>query len=311
MKNKESNEIKNLRSKVKKTLRVTSPSLESVLYKPFKVLDSGFIRVIDYMGDDSAIVQSARVSYGEGTKKVSNDKGLIRYLMKNWHTTPFEMCEIKFHIKLPIFIARQWIRHRTANVNEYSARYSILDKEFYIPKPEHMSTQSTTNKQGRGSNLSKKDTEKFIKILKDDADRNYKHYENMLNENQSGEIINDDKEGLSRELARINLTLNTYTQWYWKIDLHNLLHFLYLREDSHAQYEIQAYAEIILNKIVKRWVPHTYSAFKEFQLESYNLSKTAIEVIKKKLQGKKISYEKSGLSKREWAELTNKFGFKK
>ena len=311
MKNKESNEIKSLRSKVKKTLRVTSPSLESVLYKPFKVLDSGFIRVIDYMGDDSAIVQSARVSYGEGTKKVSNDKGLIRYLMKNWHTTPFEMCEIKFHIKLPIFIARQWIRHSTANVNEYSARYSILDKEFYIPKPEHMSTQSTTNKQGRGSNLSKKDTEKFIKILKDDADRNYKHYENMLNENQSGKIIDDNKAGLTRELARINLTLNTYTQWYWKIDLHNLLHFLYLREDAHAQYEIQAYAEIILNKIVKRWVPHTYSAFKEFQLESYNLSKTAIEVIKKKLQGKKISYEKSGLSKREWAELTNKFGFKK
>tara|TARA_B100000949_G_scaffold33536_1_gene27027 strand:- start:1834 stop:2769 length:936 start_codon:yes stop_codon:yes gene_type:complete len=311
MKNKESNEIKNLRSKVKKTLRVTSSSLESILYKPFKVLDSGFIRVIDYMGDDSAIVQSARVSYGEGTKKVSNDKGLIRYLMKNWHTTPFEMCEIKFHIKLPIFIARQWIRHRTANVNEYSARYSILDKEFYIPRPEHMSSQSSTNKQGRGTNLSKKDTEKFIKILKDDADRNYKHYENMLNENQSGEIINDDKEGLSRELARINLTLNTYTQWYWKIDLHNLLHFLFLREDPHAQYEIQAYAEIILNKIVKRWVPHTYSAFKEFQLESYNLSKTAIEVIKKKLQGKKISYEKSGLSKREWAELTNKFGFKK
>ena len=311
MKNKESNEIRNLRSKVKKTLRVTSPSLESILYKPFKVLDSGFIRVIDYMGDDSAIVQSARVSYGEGTKKVSNDKGLIRYLMKNWHTTPFEMCEIKFHIKLPIFIARQWIRHRTANVNEYSARYSILDKEFYIPRPEHMSSQSSTNKQGRGGSLSKKDTEKFIKILKDDADRNYKHYENMLNENQSGEIINDDKEGLSRELARINLTLNTYTQWYWKIDLHNLLHFLYLREDAHAQYEIQAYAEIILNKIVKRWVPHTYSAFKEFQLESYNLSKTAIEVIKKKLQGKKISYEKSGLGKREWAELTNKFGFKK
>ena len=310
MKNKESNEIKNLRSKVKKTLRVTSSSLESILYKPFKVLDSGFIRVIDYMGDDSAIVQSARVSYGEGTKKVSNDKGLIRYLMKNWHTTPFEMCEIKFHIKLPIFIARQWIRHRTANVNEYSARYSILDKEFYIPRPEHMSSQSSTNKQGRGGSLSKKDTEKFLKILKDDAERNYKHYEDMLNENQSGEIINDDKEGLSRELARINLTLNTYTQWYWKIDLHNLLHFLYLREDTHAQYEIQAYAEIILNKIVKRWVPHTYSAFKEFQLESYNLSKTAIEVIKKKLQGKKISYEESGLNKREWIELKNKFGFK-
>ena len=310
LKKKQLNEIKSLRSKPKKTLRITSSSLESILYKQFKVLDSGFIRVMDYMGDDTAIIQSARVSYGEGTKKVSNDKGLIRYLMKNWHTTPFEMCEIKLHIKLPIFIARQWIRHRTANVNEYSARYSILDKEFYIPKPQHMSSQSTTNKQGRGSNLSKKDTERFLKILKDDAERNYKHYEDMLNENQSGEIKNDDKTGLSRELARINLTLNTYTQWYWKIDLHNLLHFLYLRDDPHAQYEIQAYAEIILNKIVKRWVPYTYDAFKEFQLESYNLSKTAIEIIKKRLQGKKISYEKSGLSRREWIELTNKFGFK-
>ena len=310
LKKKQLNEIKSLRSKPKKTLRITSSSLESILYKQFKVLDSGFIRVMDYMGDDTAIIQSARVSYGEGTKKVSNDKGLIRYLMKNWHTTPFEMCEIKLHIKLPIFIARQWIRHRTANVNEYSARYSILDKEFYIPKPQHMSSQSTTNKQGRGSNLSKKDTERFLKILKDDAERNYKHYEDMLNENQSGEIKNDDKTGLSRELARINLTLNTYTQWYWKIDLHNLLHFLYLRDDPHAQYEIQAYAEIILNKIVKKWVPYTYSAFKEFQLESYNLSKTAIEIIKKRLQGKKISYEKSGLSRREWIELTNKFGFK-
>jgi len=310
LKKKQLNEIQSLRSKPKKTLRITSSSLERILYKQFKVLDSGFIRVMDYMGDDTAIIQSARVSYGEGTKKVSNDKGLIRYLMKNWHTTPFEMCEIKLHIKLPIFIARQWIRHRTANVNEYSARYSILDKEFYIPKPQHMSSQSTTNKQGRGSNLSKKDTERFLKILKDDAERNYKHYEDMLNENQSGEIKNDDKTGLSRELARINLTLNTYTQWYWKIDLHNLLHFLYLRDDPHAQYEIQAYAEIILNKIVKRWVPYTYDAFKEFQLESYNLSKTAIEIIKKRLQGKKISYEKSGLSRREWIELINKFGFK-
>ena len=310
LKKQQLNEINSLRSKPKKTLRITSSSLERILYKQFKVLDSGFIRVMDYMGDDTAIIQSARVSYGEGTKKVSNDKGLIRYLMKNWHTTPFEMCEIKLHIKLPIFIARQWIRHRTANVNEYSARYSILDKEFYIPKPQHMSSQSTTNKQGRGSNLSKKDTERFLKILKDDAERNYKHYEDMLNENQSGEIKNDDKTGLSRELARINLTLNTYTQWYWKIDLHNLLHFLYLRDDPHAQYEIQAYAEIILNKIVKKWVPYTYSAFKEFQLESYNLSKTAIEIIKKRLQGKKISYEKSGLSRREWIELTNKFGFK-
>ena len=310
LKKQQSKEIKSLRSKFKKTLRVTSPSLESILYKPFKVLDSGFIRVIDYMGDDSAIVQSARVSYGEGTKKVSNDKGLIGYLMKNWHTTPFEMCEIKLHIKLPIFIARQWIRHRTANVNEYSARYSILDKEFYIPRPENMFGQSKTNKQGSEGRLSKNDTGKFLKILKEDAERNYKHYEDMLNQNQNGEIQDDNNAGLSRELARINLTLNTYTQWYWKIDLHNLLHFLYLREDSHAQYEIRAYAEIILNKIVKRWVPHTYNAFKEFQLESYNLSKSAIEIIKKKIQGKKINYENSGLSKREWTELSNKFNLK-
>ena len=310
LKKKRINEIKTLRSKLKKTHRITCESLEKILYEPFKVLDHGFIRVMDYMGDDSAIVQSARVSYGQGTKKVSNDKGLIRYLMRNWHTTPFEMCEIKFHVKLPIFVARQWIRHRTANVNEYSARYSILDREFYVPKIQHMSTQSTTNKQGRGNNLSKKDALKFLQILKDDAERNYKNYEHMLNEKPGGKIIDESKEGLSRELARINLTLNTYTQWYWKIDLHNLLHFLYLREDSHAQYEIQAYAEIILNKIVKRWVPFTYSAFKEFQLESYNLSSNAIEVIKKKLCGKKVNYEESGLNKREWIELKNKFGFK-
>ncbi|MBK47812.1 MAG: thymidylate synthase (FAD) [Pelagibacteraceae bacterium] len=306
----QSQEIKDQQSQQNKTKRVTAPELEKILYEAIPVLDHGFIRVIDYMGDDTSIVQSARVSYGKGTKKVSTDSGLIKYLMRHWHTTPFEMCEIKYHVKLPIFIARQWIRHRTANVNEYSARYSILDKEFYIPKPQHMSGQSTTNKQGRGLNLSRKDTEKFLNILKDDAERNYKHYEEMLNEDQSGEVKDDNKQGLSRELARINLTLNTYTQWYWKIDLHNLLHFLYLREDAHAQYEIQAYAEIILNKIVKKWVPHTYSAFKEFQLESYNLSKTAIEIIKKKLKGQKITFEKSGLSKREWDELSFKFKFK-
>ena len=310
LKKEQLNEIKRLRSKSKKTLRITCKSLEKILYQPFNVLDHGFIRVMDYMGDDSAIVQSARVSYGKGTKKVSNDKGLIRYLMRNWHTTPFEMCEIKLHIKLPIFIARQWIRHRTANVNEYSARYSILDKEFYVPKVQHMSRQSITNKQGRENNLSKKYALNFLQILKNDAERSYKNYEHMLNERPGGEIIDENKEGLTRELARINLTLNTYTQWYWKIDLHNLLHFLYLREDSHAQYEIQAYADVILNKIVKRWVPYTYNAFKEFQLESYNLSRNATEIIKKKLRGEKVNYENSGLSKREWVELTNKFGFK-
>ena len=308
--NQQKKEIIEQQSQKNTTKRVTSPELEKILYEVLPVLDHGFVRVVDYMGDDSSIVQSARVSYGKGTKKVSTDSGLIKYLMRHRHSTPFEMCEIKYHVKLPIFVARQWIRHRTANVNEYSARYSILDREFYVPKIQHMSTQSTTNKQGRGNNLSKKDALKFLQILKDDAERNYKNYEHMLNEKPGGKIIDESKEGLSRELARINLTLNTYTQWYWKIDLHNLLHFLYLREDSHAQYEIQAYAEIILNKIVKRWVPFTYSAFKEFQLESYNLSSNAIEVIKKKLCGKKVSYEESGLNKREWIELKNKFGFK-
>ena len=308
--NQEKKEILEQQAQKNTTKRVTSPELEKILYEATPVLDHGFVRVVDYMGDDSSIVQAARVSYGKGTKKVSTDSGLIKYLMRHRHSTPFEMCEIKYHVKLPIFVARQWIRHRTANVNEYSARYSILDREFYIPEPGKMSSQSKTNKQGREGHLSKQDTEKFIKILKDDAERNYLHYEDMLNEKQNGEIKDDNKKGLSRELARINLTLNTYTQWYWKIDLHNLLHFLYLREDSHAQYEIQAYAEIILNKIVKRWVPYTYDAFKEFQLESFNLSKTALEIIKSKLKGKKITYEKSALSKREWEELTKKFGFK-
>ena len=296
MKNKESNEIKNLRSKVKKTLRVTSPSLESVLYKPFKVLDSGFIRVIDYMGDDSAIVQSARVSYGEGTKKVSNDKGLIRYLMKNWHTTPFEMCEIKFHIKLPIFIARQWIRHRTANVNEYSARYSILDKEFYLPASEHLAAQSQNNRQGRGDVLEGEQAKKVLDSLKSDAERTYGNYEQMLNERYDGTVIDENKIGLARELARMNLTLNTYTQWYWKTDLLNLMNFLRLRADDHAQYEIRAYAEAMLDTL-KKWVPITYGAFMDYRVGGTEVSAKGKNIIQKLINGENISIEQSGLSK--------------
>ncbi len=268
--NKEQNdEVEQLRASSNTTLRATVPSLEEILYKPLAALDHGFVRVIDYMGDDTAIVQSARVSYGKGTKKISNDKGLIKYLMRHWHSTPFEMCEIKLHVKLPIFIARQWIRHRTANVNEYSARYSILDKEFYIPSVENLASQSQVNKQGRAENLSPEEAEKVIELLKSDAEQTYRNYEVMLNENSDGETLDESSMGIARELARMNLTLNTYTQWYWKIDLNNLLHFLALRADAHAQYEIRVYADIILD-IVKKWVPVTYEAFEDYRVVEHN-----------------------------------------
>jgi thymidylate synthase (FAD) len=288
-------EIKELRENQYQTRRATVPELEEVLYESFPLLDHGFMRVIDYMGDDSAIVQAARVSYGKGTKQTNQDKGLINYLLRHRHTTPFEMCEIKFHFKMPIFVARQWIRHRTANVNEYSGRYSIMDKEFYIPAPEEVAMQSTQNHQGRGEVVSKEQADELIKILREDAEKNFADYEDML-----------DK-GLARELARINLTLNTYTQWYWKIDLHNLLHFLALRADSHAQYEIRVYAEKMLD-IVKRWVPFTYEAFMEHRAGSASVSKTGLAVLKRMIEGEKVTQETSGITKREWSELMGSLG---
>ena len=302
-------EIELLRSEISQTSRVTAPELESILYKPIEVLDHGFIRVIDYMGDDTSIVQSARVSYGKGTKQISNDRGLIKYLMRHRHSTPFEMCEIKFHIKLPIFIARQWIRHRTANVNEYSARYSILDKEFYIPSPENLAAQSATNNQGRGDALTTEEASNVINILRRDAEQTYSNYETLLNENSSGETIDDNKAGIARELARMNLTLNTYTQWYWKIDLNNLLHFLALRADGHAQYEIRVYADAMLD-IVRKWVPLTYAAFEDYRVGGTEVSAKEINLIKKLINGEKVSFEDEGLSKREWAELQRKFDIK-
>ena len=299
-------EIEALRSEISETARVTAPELEAVLYKPIEVLDHGFIRVIDYMGDDSSIVQSARVSYGKGTKKISNDKGLIKYLMRHRHSTPFEMCEIKFHIKLPIFIARQWIRHRTANVNEYSARYSILDKEFYIPSAENLAAQSAINNQGRGDALTDDEASNVIQILKKDAEQTYSNYETLLNESSEGNKIDESKSGIARELARMNLTLNTYTQWYWKIDLNNLLHFLALRADDHAQYEIRVYADAMLD-IVKKWVPLTYEAFEDYRIGGTELSAKEVNLMRKLLKGEKVSYEAEGLSKREWSELQRKF----
>ena len=299
-------EIEALRSEISETARVTAPELEAVLYKPIEVLDHGFIRVIDYMGDDSSIVQSARVSYGKGTKKISNDKGLIKYLMRHRHSTPFEMCEIKFHIKLPIFIARQWIRHRTANVNEYSARYSILDKEFYIPSAENLAAQSAINNQGRGDALTDDEASNVIQILKKDAEQTYSNYETLLNESSEGNIIDESKSGIARELARMNLTLNTYTQWYWKIDLNNLLHFLALRADDHAQYEIRVYADAMLD-IVKKWVPLTYEAFEDYRIGGTELSAKEVNLMRKLLKGEKVSFEEEGLSRREWSELQRKF----
>ena len=295
-------EIQDQQSQSNTTKRVTSPELEKVLYEAIPVLDHGFIRVIDYMGDDSSIVQSARVSYGKGTKKVSTDEGLIRYLMRHWHSTPFEMCEIKYHVKLPIFIARQWIRHRTANVNEYSARYSILDKEFYIPAKEQLSAQATNNRQGRGELITGKQADEVLKILKDDAVRTYDNYEKMLNQRFDGTIIDEKKSGLARELARMNLTLNSYTQWYWKTDLLNLMNFLFLRADSHAQYEIRVYAEKMLDT-VKKWVPITHAAFLDYRVGAAHLSSKGLKIVKSMINGNKVSFEDSGLSKREWNEL--------
>jgi thymidylate synthase (FAD) len=301
--NSKDQEILDMRSASSVTYRATVPAVEDILYQPFKALDHGFIRVIDYMGDDNAIVQAARVSYGKGTKKVNEDRGLINYLMRHHHTTPFEMCEIKFHIKLPIFIARQWIRHRTANVNEYSGRYSILDKEFYIPDQANLAAQSSSNMQGRSDEeLNAQESLRVLDILRSDAERCYRNYQKMLNLDEEGNVLDENKQGLTRELARMNLNLNFYTQWYWKVDLHNLLHFLRLRVDSHAQYEIRVYAEIMLD-IVKKWVPLTYDAFMDYRVNAISLSGKAKEVVKAMIRGEKQTPESSGLSKREWTEL--------
>jgi thymidylate synthase (FAD) len=290
------------------TKRATSPALEAILYDTIPVLDHGFIRVIDYMGDDAAIVQAARVSYGRGTKQVSQDKGLINYLMRHWHSTPFEMCEIKFHVKLPIFVARQWIRHRTANVNEYSARYSIMDKEFYIPDASQLAPQSKLNHQGRGDQvLSAAESARVLEILKGDSEQTYAHYEELMNADATGKVIDESKSGIARELARMNLTLNYYTQWYWKIDLHNLMHFLMLRADPHAQYEIRVYADAMI-KMVEKWVPFAFEAFEEHRLHGSRLSRSGLGVVKRMIAGEKVTAETSGLTKREWDELMGTLG---
>ncbi|MFZ9200177.1 MAG: FAD-dependent thymidylate synthase [Paracoccaceae bacterium] len=287
-------EIEAARATPRPTLRAVSEGMEAHLYRAHEVLDHGFIRVIDYMGDDAAIVQAARVSYGAGTKHVQNDEGLIRYLMRHWHSTPFEMCEIKLHVKLPVFVARQWIRHRTANVNEYSGRYSILDREFYIPQPEQLAAQSVVNNQGRGEVLTGAEAARVLEILKRDAAQCYDNYESMLSQ--------DGQQGLARELARMNLPMNIYTQWYWKVDLHNLFHFLRLRADAHAQYEIRVYAEAIA-ACVRDWVPLAFAAFEDYRMGGATLSAKAISVLKRQLKGETVTQEESGMSKGKWREF--------
>ena len=287
-------EIDDARGAARETRRAVADGLEARLYQPVPVLDHGFVRVVDYMGDDAAIVQAARVSYGSVTRKSRDDAGLIRYLMRHWHSTPFEMCEIKLHVKLPVFVARQWIRHRTANVNEYSARYSILDREFYIPAPEHLAAQSTTNRQGRGDLLEGDAAARVLEILKGDSGRAYDHYEEMLG--------GEDRPGLARELARMNLPMNIYTQWYWKTDLHNLFHFLRLRADSHAQYEIRAYAEAICG-IARDWAPLAYAAFEDYRLNAAQFSGPAMACLRRMLAGEEVTEGSSGMSAGEWREF--------
>jgi thymidylate synthase (FAD) len=295
-------EIAALRAQTTPSRRAVVPALEEILYEPLPVLDRGFVRVIDYMGDDGAIVQAARVSYGRGTRKISDDRGLINYLMRMRHTSPFEMCELKVHVKLPIFVARQWIRHRTANVNEYSARYSVLEDEFYVPAAEHVASQASSNRQGRDRVLGREQAEIVQDTVRTNAERAYADYLALLNQDAAGEAIDPEREGLARELARIVLPLNTYTEWYWKTDLHNLLHLIALRADPHAQYEIRAYAEVLLD-VIRRWTPLTCAAFENYRLHAAELSGQALAVLRRMLGGEKVAQADSGLSAREWREL--------
>jgi thymidylate synthase (FAD) len=264
------------------TRRATVPALEACLGEATRCLDHGFVRVVDYFGNDDAIVQAARVSYGAGTRKTSEDRQLIRYLMRHRHTTPFEMCEIKFHVKLPIFVARQWIRHRTANVNEISGRYSIFTDEFYLPAPEELARQSTNNKQGRGELLNEEEATRVRSTIERISRQAYADYEQLVHE-----------EGLARD----------YTEWYWKIDLHNLLHFLSLRIDPHAQYEIRVFAQAMAD-FVKLWVPIAWEAFSDYRIGGLTLSAQMLQVVKRRLAGETVTQADSGLSKREWAEFT-------
>jgi thymidylate synthase (FAD) len=283
------------------------------------VLNEGFIGLVDVMGDDNAIEQAARVSYGEGTRKTSETRGLIRYLMRHWHSTPFEMVEFKFHCKMPIFVARQWIRHRTANVNEYSGRYSVMVDDFYVPEVKHILPQSDNNNQGRGGELDFQDQHAAQLLIEQCNERCYDKYQILLGQCEKNYTVIDgsdrrtftaDFEGIAREIARGVLSVNNYTEWYWKCDLHNIFHFLRLRSDDHAQYEIRVYAQAMA-KFVKKHVPLAYEAFEDYRLEAENFSKqemSVLEILLSNVDSDELSLlgEQEGLSKREIKELISK-----
>lgn len=277
--------------------RVVTPQAEEILDREYQCLNAGFVRLIDYMGGDESIVQAARVSYGKGTKTVNEDRGLIRYLMRHLHTTPFEMVELKFHVKLPIFVARQWIRHRTANVNEYSGRYSVMKDEFYIPEHGAIHFQSLHNRQGRAEGeVPAELRQKVLDILASAQREMYQEYEQLL------------ESDITRELARINLPLSLYTEWYWKIDLHNLFHFLRLRLDPHAQYEIRVYAEAMW-EITRKVAPIACEAFEDYILKSLQFSRLELKILSEHLNKQPLTMEylkSKGMKGREAEEFLTK-----
>lgn len=310
--------------------RPSSPALDHILGVQQPCLDKGFVRVIDYMGDESAIVQAARVSYGKGTKSPRDDKGLIRYLMRHRHTTPLEMCELKLHVKLPMFVARQWIRHRTASVNEYSARYSILSNEFFVPEATDIEPQSKTNNQGRSGELPNDVQHAMRSTIEMHGANSYQLYEELLHgwpwfgedgDHQTAQAVagfetrraipHSKDHGMARELARMVLPMNAYTEWYWKIDLHNLLHFLSLRADPHAQKEIRVYADVIC-QIVADWLPNVWEAFVDYRLNAHSFSGLEMEALREMLNGSgQIEMGVPmvvGMSIREHAEFERKLG---
>lgn len=290
------------------TFRPVAEGMERHLDVYHPVLDHGFIAVKDYMGDDLSVLQMARMSYGKGTKSTADDRALLRYLMRHLHTSPFEGCVIKLHVKLPIFVMRQWVRHRTASLNEYSARYSIMPDEFYLPEAAHLAVQSTDNKQGRGETLTQEQAAEVLRLLRDDAQRSFATYHQLLNADEDGRTIDPDSQGIARELARIGLPVSAYTQMYWQTNLHNLMHFLRLRADAHAQYEIRVFAGKIL-EIMADWVPVTTEAFRDYQLEAGRLSRMELALVKDMLAGKAsiADAEAYGLSKREIREFQTRF----
>jgi thymidylate synthase (FAD) len=279
-------------------------ALDDRLGREIPVLNHGFVRLVDYMGDDGSIVEAARVSYGQGTRSVRDDRALIRYLLSHAHTTPFEMAELKLHVKLPIFVARQWIRHRTASVNEYSARYSILDREFYVPDERAVAAQSKSNRQGRGDPLPPEEAARAVRRMSEGAERAYVDYQELLAEDAAD---GEGTAGLARELARSVLPVSYYTQWFWKVDLHNLLRFLELRLDEHAQWEIRQYADAIAS-LVREWVPVTWEAFRDYRLEAATLSGPALRVVRSWLSGNPVEFGESRLTRREWDALRQLLG---